>query len=173
MKNVILFSIVMFAIFGCKSKQQNTGKIPELKPSVNNQSVAALPHAIIYKTTTDYTNNVPVNLSEDKTKIVSYPHPNDVFMGENLALPTQLHNGYLLDNRGIGRNVAFLKYTYEEYSQLKDVPTILDLQENIIDKDPLTELWDCGIKTNAPEMQTQLNKWIDDDLLLDKCKRIK
>ena len=173
MKNVILFSIVILVMAGCKSKQQNNGNSVESKPPVNNQSVAALPHAIIYKTTKDYTNNVPVNLSEDKTKIVSYPHPSDLFIGKDLALPTQLQNRYLLDNRGIGKNVAFLKYTYEEYSQLKDVPTIQELQDNIIDKNPLTELWDCGVKTNTSDMQSELNDWIDKDLLLEKCKRLK
>ena len=68
--------------------------------------VAAQARVVIYKTAKDYRNNVPVTLSDDKTTIVSYPHPTDLVLGEGLALPASLHNGYLLDNRGINRNVA-------------------------------------------------------------------
>jgi len=158
---------------GCKSQQQNNSRSVASKPPVKTQFVAALPHIVIYKTANDYGNNVPVLLSDDKTQIVSYPHPTDLFFGENLALPAQLNNGYLLDNRGIAKNVAFLKYTYEEYEKLKDVPTLHELQRNIIDKDPLTELWDCGKKTNFTDLQKQLNDWIDKNLLHEKCKRIR
>jgi len=98
----------------------------------------------IYKTGHDYFNNVPVTLSADKKTVVAYPGPGDVFYMGKLAYPTRLSGGYLLDNRGINVDVAFLKYTYEEYSQLKTAPSLDELYANIVDKNPLTELYDCG-----------------------------
>lgn len=160
---------------GCKV-QQKDGKEMSNKASAKvapQPFVSAQARVVIYKTAKDYRNNVPVTLSDDKTTIVSYPHPSDLVLGEGLALPASLHNGYLLDNRGISKNIAFLKYTYNEYVGLKGVPTLQELQRSIIDKDPLTELWDCGPKANYSNLQEQLNQWIDKKTLAEKCKRLK
>lgn len=175
MKNVILFSIICLAMVGCKSQQINGNNLTDnASTQVAPQPFSAVQARIfIYKTVQDYRNNVPVTMSDDKKQIISYPHPTDLLIGENLALPTLLHNGYLLDNRGINKNVAFLKFTYEEYSKLKDVLTLQQLMVNIIDKDPLTELWDCGKKTNYNDLQVQLNEWIDKNQLSVNCKRLK
>ncbi len=175
MKNIILFSMISLAMLGCKTQQKSSSRLTD------NASTKVVPqpfdpgqaHIIIYKTVKEYSNNVPIILTNDKNQIMSYPHPTDLSFGENLTLPTQLHKGYLLDNRGIQKNVAFLKFTYEEYSKFKDVPTLQELMRSIIDKDPLTELWDCGKKTNYTDLQVQLNEWIDKNLLSVNCKRIK
>jgi hypothetical protein len=112
-------------------------------------------------------------LSDDKTEIISYPHPKDLKVGEALALPTSLKNGYLLDNRGIGTNVAFLKMTYEEYVKLENAPTLKELYELIIDKDPLTELCNCGNSKAFTDKTKQLNKVIEAKKLRTICKPIK
>lgn len=173
MRNILLLTMVFYAISGCKSQQLNNGRSNADNSPVKAQFVAALPRIVIYKTTRDYSHNVPVLLTDDKTRIVSYPHPTDLFSGDKLALPSLLHDGYLLDNRGIHKNVAFLKYTYEEYSKRKDAPSLEELEKNIIDKDPLLELWDCGDKNSYTDLQTQLNDWIDKNMLPERCKRIK
>lgn len=165
--------MVILGMLGCKSQQQNNSKSIVSNPPEQTEFVAALPQVVIYKTSKDYSHNVPVILSDDKTQIVSYPHPSDLFFEGKLALPTQLKNGYLLDNRGINLRVAFLKYTYEEYSKLKVVPTLQELQKNIIDKDPLTELWDGGQKANFTDLEKQLNEWIEKNLLPEKSQQIK
>jgi hypothetical protein len=95
------------------------------------------PQTIVYKTKKDYYNLVPVLLSDDKTEIISYPHPIDIKVGDTYVTPTKLNEGYLLDNRGIGKNVAFLNMTYEQYSKLDRVPTLEELQNMIVDKNPL------------------------------------
>lgn len=161
-------------MFSCTT-QHNKSKETTSQVSATQKTkfVSVLSHIVIYKTTKDYRHNVPVTLSEDKSQVVSYPHPTDLFVGEDLALPTQLDNGYLLDNRGIGKNVAFLTYTYEEYSNLQTLPSLRELYENIIDKDPLTELWDCGTKANFPDIEKQLNEWINNNMLAEKGKWIK
>ena len=105
------------------------------------------PRCIVYKTKADYTQMVPVMLSADKSMVVSYPDVKDIYNNGQLAYPTQLSDGYLLDNRGIGTEVAFLKMTYEEYSRLTVTPHPGELMEMIRDKDPLTEMYDCGSRS--------------------------
>lgn len=173
MKSILILIMIVFAMPGCKPMQKNGDKNVPSVPAKTTEFFAALPHVIIYKTKKDYSHRVPVILSEDKTQILSYPHPADLVLGDKLALPMPLHKGYLLDNRGIGKHVAFLKYTYEAYSKLKDAPSIEELQQNILDRDPLLELWDCGKKTYFRDLEKDLNECIDKDLLSQKFKRIR
>ncbi len=77
------------------------------------QSGMPEPPCIIYKTRKNYDANVAVMLSADKTQIVSYPHPRDVFTRGELCTPVRLARKFRLDRRGIGPDVAFLSITYE------------------------------------------------------------
>jgi len=105
------------------------------------QASYALPPIIVYKTTKDYSKNVAVTLSDDKTRIVSYPAPSDV---SARSYPTALSKGYWLDNRGISQNTAFLSITYEEYAKLKKAPKLEELYAMIIDKNPIKKMYLCG-----------------------------
>ena len=138
MKKSIFFGLILVAIISAYGRQ------PEAMKMVGRPS----PQAIVYKTKGDYTKYVPVTLSEDKSKIVSYPAPQDVFTNGKLALPTQLAHGFLLDNRGIGPNSAFIKITYEEYAKLAQPPSPDELYKLIIDKEPFTEMYDLGPRSN-------------------------
>ena len=131
------------------------------------------PHTMVYKTKADYNNLVPIDLSDDKTQIMSYPDPTDVKTENGYHTPTPLHKGYLLDNRGVGKNTAFLKMSYEEYAKLKTPPTLQELFDMILEKDPLTELCDCGLKTAFTDINLQLNQLIDSNKLRTTCKPIK
>jgi len=133
----------------------------------------ALPHVLVYKTKADYRDLVPVLLSKDKKQVISFPGPGDVKTGSGYALPVLLHKGYLLDKRGIGVNSAFLKLTYEEYSQLKELPSPAVMYDMIVDKNPLTTLYDCGIRENGENLVKELNKIIDKKQLGKKCKAMK
>ncbi len=128
------------------------------------------PHVIVYKTKKDYNNLVPIILSADKKSIVSYPDPHDIKVkGENI-LPTKLHKNYLLDNRGISKNVAFLKMNYTEYANLPQVPTQAELMSMLIDTDPLISICDCGLKSEFKDPIKELNRLIRKNKLSDKCK---
>jgi hypothetical protein len=131
------------------------------------------PPTIVYKTKSDYSKNVPVILSDDKTTIVSYPHPNDINVGNSFPFPTQLNNGYLLDNRGINPNVAYLKLTYEEYSKLQNPLSLKEMYDQIIDKNPVTEMCDCGNQKAFTNLTDQLNRLITDKKLKTRCKSLK
>ena len=133
----------------------------------------ASPKVIVYKMRKDYSRNVPVSLSDDKKTIASYPHPRDVYSNGKLAFPTQLKNGYWLDNRGISENVAFLSYTYEEYAALTDVPSLDVLYSKIIDNDPLTEMWVCGHRHNYNDLVNDLNEIITNGKMEEIFKKMK
>jgi len=131
------------------------------------------PHLLVYKTRGDYRQKVPVLLSEDKKSILSYPDPADLKMAKGYTLPSLLHKGYLLDNRGIGKNVAFLKMTYKEYAALKSPPSTEELYKMIIDKAPITVLCDCGLKQSFKNPEKQVNSLIDKKQLKKACKTLK
>lgn len=140
--------IFIYALIACLSMScaQKTST-PTIAKTPNNAPVNATAPTIIYKTTGSYWQNIPVTLSEDKTQIVSYPHPKDVFFNGKLATPSPLPDGYWLDNRGISTNVAFTSWTYEAYSRLETPPSVSDLFNAIIDKNPIAEMWHCGSRT--------------------------
>lgn len=124
-----------------------------------------VPSVIIYKTRADYNDHVPVIMDMTATHIISYPDPSDLLRNDgSMRKPTQLNEGYLLDNKGINAHTAFLDYTYEEYVGLDSVPNSVELLEHIIDKYPFVEMWDCGKKTKYRDLVDDLNKLIDDKL---------
>ena len=164
--------LILICLIGCcttnKNTRINTDTTMNFKPDYS-----AGPPTVVYKTRADYYYNVPVILSEDKSEIVSYPHPNDIKIDSNFQLPTRLNGGYLLDNRGITKNVAFLKLTYEEYSKLENPLSLKEMYDLIIDKDPLTEFCNCGNRLIFKDLSEQLNKLIEENKLRSTCKAIK
>jgi hypothetical protein len=142
------------------------------KPKIHGKMNHIGKPCTIYKTKKNYSYNVPVTLSADKTKIVSYPSPADVFYNGQLAYPTKLVKGYLLDNRGVSLNTAFTKYTYKEYSKLKEAPDLKTLYNSIIDKNPITEMYDCGNGYRFKNEVLELNEIIKKDSL-SSFKKIK
>lgn len=170
MRTGIISIVFTCLLFACKSNTAKSGKTnvaftPDFKTSG--------PPALVYKTKADYTNLVPVMLSDDKSVIVSYPHPTDVKQGDVMKTPTALKKGYWLDNKGIGKNVAFLKLTYAEYATLNEAPSLDEMMSMIVDKDPLTELCNCGNKTALTSPIEQLNNLIDSGILRTKCLPVK
>jgi hypothetical protein len=133
----------------------------------------AMPHIIVYKTKKNYRDHVPVILSDDRLSVVSFPGPGDLVVNGKPALPVKLHHGYLLDRRGVGSHTGFLKLTYGQYSKLNDVPTPAALYKMVIDKNPMTELYDCGVNEGDNGSAAVLNKLIDGGQLKKKCKAIK
>ena len=135
MKKIILFFVILLMVACCSNKNQSTKSV---------DLVLATPDIVIYKTANDYTNNVPVIMDVERTRIVRYPAPIDVRRGDAFATPIKLDNGYLLDRYGITSNVVFLDYTFEQYANLLQAPTLDEMMLHIIDKNPLVELWNCG-----------------------------
>ncbi len=178
MKNTVLLKgiafILMASFFSCspKTKVNEPQKMDEQKETVGGTVVQPSPPVIIYKTKNDYSDKVPVILSDDKSKITSYPGPKDLIRNKELALPIKLNDGYLLDIRGINQNVAFLDITYGTYTKAMRVFTVQQLYDMIIDKDPLLEMYDCGNKNKYQDEVMEINTVIDEGKL-DSFKKLK
>ena len=147
MKSIALLSLITI-IVSC-----NTTKM-------SIQATEALPPVIVYKTTGDYYNLVPVTLNETKDTVVSYPAPSDLYTNGKLALPVKLENGYLFDQRGINANTAFTSFTYEEYSKMEFAPSVTDLISSISDPNPFEEIYNCGKINEFKNPIKDLNKLI-------------
>lgn len=152
---------------GCsatKKAQQPTEANPTIHMtphiSTGKKPAAVTAPVYIYKMKKDYSQQVPVTMDATRTKVVSYPAPTDLKLNGRFAYPTPLENGFWLDNRGIDRNVAFLSYTYEEYSRLPEAPVADTLLKYIIDKDPLTEIHYCGRRGDYKNIVEELNELI-------------
>lgn len=159
MKQVLAFSISILMIIvltACNPTKNAT--IP-----ISGEVMSGIPgpKAIIYKTRHDYSNLVPVILSENRKTIVSYPDVKDVFYKGLLAYPTQLKGGFLLDNRGINQYVAFINITFDSYSKLKKTPSADALMKMIVDKNPLKSMYSCGLKPAYQNIEQELNEKIE------------
>ena len=110
--------------------------------------------------------------SADKNKIISYPDKKDIYFKGNLAYPTPLTGGFLLDNRGIGPDVAFLNITYEAYRDLGKTPSMDELMQLILDKDPIAEMYQCGYRSHYADPEKELNELISSGNLKN-CKKLK
>ncbi len=168
MKNYFnVFTIIillMMVIISCKTNLEQTSA-KEKKQEIIIVASMPGPPAIVYKTKKDYFNLVPVILSDDKSKIVSYPAVSDIKIGGEYTYPTKLFNDYLLDNRGITKNVAFLSLTYEEYGKLEKTPAPEELFKKIIDNDPLMEIYKCGLKSDYKNIVEEINQMIQENKL--------
>ncbi len=158
----IFLSILVLVIFSCtRYVNKETQKTKE--ESEMNGKTTAGPPVIIYKTNKDYYQNVPIVLSEDKSRIVSFPDIKDLVKNNAYMYPTRLESGYLLDNRGINENAAFLSFTYEEYSKLEKTPSVIELKEIIQDDNPFSELYFCGSRYDYDDVVSELNAIILND----------
>jgi hypothetical protein len=160
----------MLGVSACHSTNKMPASAPNDMKAAN--AVNSLPPALVYKTRADYGKLVPVIMNDAKTAIVSYPHPSDVKNSRGYLQPVELKKGYLLDKKGIGKNVAFLNITYEEYAKLVEPPSMEQLEKLIIDKDPLVELCDCGNITRFSDPVKELNDYIKHHSLSEHCKTI-
>ncbi len=157
---VILACLIMFP--GC------TKHISEAGGSVSVPG----PRCIVYKMKQDYSQLVPVELTPDRSEIVSFPGIRDIYYHDVFAYPTKLEDGYFLDNRGIGPQVAFLRLTYDEYSKLETTPTASTLMNLILAVDPILEMYDCGNRNSYADAAAAMNQLILSGKLKQK-KRLK
>jgi len=162
--------ILVSATTSCSRKSLKSIEKPE--QTMSEKSSNSGPPCIIYKTKNDFDKLVPLTLNNKKTKILSYPGINDIYYKGKFAYPTKLSDGFLLDNRGIDKDVAFLSLTYEEYSKLKKTPSIMELRALIISDDPLIEMYDCGSKYKYKNLLDDIDKLIKNNEL-NKCRKIK
>lgn len=158
MKKSASFLILLILMFSCKPTQQlvpvPVDKMPER--SIGGET----PQVVVYKTISDFSNYVPVIMNPEKNKIISYPAPADLVKDGVILKPIALKQGYLLDQRGINENVAYLNITIEDYIKATRLPSPEYMLTIILEKNPLTELWYCGKESSFKNKTRELNKLI-------------
>ncbi len=158
MRKYLFLGFVMMLIFtACSSKKNMQQNILSNSEVASHLSSAP---AVIYKTIRDFYDYVPVIMNDDRTRIVSYPDPSDLTLNGKPTKPTLLLNDYLLDNRGINKNVVFLKYTYEQYIKMTAPPSLNEMMANILEKYPLKEMYTCGLRNEYKDLVKDMNSII-------------
>lgn len=110
-----------------------------------------MPKAVIYRTSGDYIDNVPITLSANGKEVVSYPAPTDL---TDQSTPVPLIDGWLLDRRGVSKNSVFTDYTYAQYRQLKQAPTPEELLKHVIEGARVTATVNINMTTTEAEADT-------------------
>ena len=176
MKTMLICSVIALATScSCQKNGPSGSGTADKTTTVEDGSTMAEtgPAVLVYSTTTDHDDHVPVMLSNDSKTIVSYPDPADLRTSNGPPKPTDLGNGYRMDNRGIGPNVAFLSMGYTEYAALEKAPSTAELMALIVDRDPLKELYHCGPRTKYTDPAAELKKIVADGALNSRCKKLK
>ena len=155
MKRLIYIAVLFLFVISCK---QNKNIVKSAKVRNNPTVSAANQQTIVYKTTKDFSDYVPVIMNSERTEIISYPAPSDL---SATSKPTKLKNDYWLDNRGITENVVFLNYSYESYSKLTEAPSLIEMKRNVKEKYPLKELIFCGSRYQFKDEVKELNVLIN------------
>ena len=143
----ILLAIPLFIIAAaCTHKTENTKKDMEYSEGVahvgtvigyrNSKPVNAIPKATAFRMTGDYANNVAITLNADGS-LAYFPDPSDISAN---SAPTNLGNGWWLNNQGISAKSVFTKYTFAEYSKLKKVPSSAELKAAVIPGAKVSEM---------------------------------
>lgn len=122
---------------GSGRQAQKEATPTRITPTMTGGESHYLPKAHIYKTNGDYNDNVPIAVGNDGKTLLSFPAPTDITTASD---PVKLSDGWLLDRRGVNANTVFTRYTYEEYMQLLQAPTMEQLLESVIPGSRVTEL---------------------------------
>lgn len=131
---------------GCKSSTSTRETAPgsdvvALPPAplkiYSGPGLAALPQARIYRTSVDVDAMVPVTVNPVDGSLISYPAPTDI---TGASMPVVLHDGWLLDRRGISPDTRFTSYTYSRYHDLTSAPTPEQLKASIVPDARVTEI---------------------------------
>lgn len=133
---------VLASILSCSSGKEASASAPQLVANavqpLSSKPLNTLPKAVIYKMNGDYSQLVPVNLDASGKQLLSYPAPTDL---TESSTPISIGNGWYLDRRGgVGKNTAFLKYTYAQYMALPAPPSQAELLSAIDPKATVTEV---------------------------------
>lgn len=102
--------------------------VTEMKPNIPGKPAGIMPKAILYKTSGDFRDNVPVQVNADGS-LLSYPAPSDI--PEN-ARPILLKSGWLLSPVGVSNQTTFTTYTYDEYRRLEEAPSPEEILKAVI-----------------------------------------
>lgn len=167
----LLSLMTIHMLSGCSRSTSPSSSVAK-EPKHQENILTAGPPVMIYKTKKDYFDKVPVTLSENLDEVIAYPSQKDIIAGESFTYPAHLTNGFLLDNRGIGKHSAFLSLSYEEYADMQADITAESLYLRVIDPDPFLELYHCGSRFGYRDLIKELNEIIEQNKF-ERCTQIR
>lgn len=159
MKGLLVFT-VLFGLIGCERFEIGTKDPGPM---------------IIYKTRHDYQDFLSISLTEDKSKVSSYPGPTDI---DNYDKPIKLANDYYT-------SLIWLDYVYTDIRindwgriwdsiHVNNIKTSQFLYDHIIDFDPFVEFYvDYERIVNYYPDTTFLNTIIKNKELIKYFERVK
>jgi len=151
---VILLLIIVF-LYSCRAR----GEMP-LAAFVHHADIIHFrPDSplVIYKTRADYSQFVPVRMNANRTEIIKAPHPSEFIHQGRLSLPVAINQGYWIDNIGISPDVAYLRFTIENYSKLDEPLPVEIMLRYILDAYPLLEMYQCGYRYEYRDIFSEVN----------------
>lgn len=125
-----LLCIVSMAA-GCSKKSTDAAQAQPETPEqlqIASSPLSSMPKATAFKMSGDYADNVAVTLNSDGT-LLYYPAPSDITSN---SAPYALGDGWYLNRQGVSSNSVFTKWTFEEYSRMKQTPTRREIMDAII-----------------------------------------
>jgi hypothetical protein len=129
LKFILTCFVFMILLNSCEDKKKNSSPYP---PSS------------VFKLRGDYINNVCVGLSDDKSRITSFPSPVDPNGNPDMN-PILLDSGYYWDcNYGVSFNDAFLSLTKTEWKRRVyeiGFPSKDSMMKLVLDPDPFLEYY--------------------------------
>lgn len=139
---------VMLIAGGCGHKDTvkvaNDGEISSMErtvPVLTGKQPAVILKASAFRMNGDYSDKVAIGVAENGS-LTYFPAPSDI---TESSVPVSLGNGWWLNRQGIGKGYKFTRYTFSEYSRLKEVPTKEELLEAVIPGAEVTEIYTFSI----------------------------
>ena len=155
---VILSTVSLFILFlaGCSGKKEIASKQPPLVTDrlIGLNDMEALPKATIFKMSGNYADNMAVTVNASGV-LTYFPAPSDLTAA---SAPVALGDGWYLNRQGLGANSVFTKYTFEEYRNLKTVPTISELKAAIIPGAKVTQFREIPVRLSDALADPELCK---------------
>lgn len=138
-------------------------------PSADADATAAyLPKAVIYRTTGDCPELVPVSVDASGNALISYPAPSDL---SQASTPLQLADGWWLDRRGISPATRFTTYTYAQYSAMAEAPDPAEIMRHLDADCRIAEIRELPMDISAASADTAaVNRLITTGV--DQCRLI-
>lgn len=146
MKRIFTGIIAITVLCGCSKKNvsdsPDSTDIPVAEASgvalgyKSSKPVNAIPMATAFRMSGDYADHVAITIVNGN--ITYFPAPTDI---TDSSKPISLGNGWWLNRQGISANSVFTRYTFEEYSKLRQVPTVKELKASVIPGARVTEMY--------------------------------
>ena len=142
------------------SESRNPSGTPKIRaklPMAIGGVADAFPNATAFRMSGDYSQNVAVTLSPEG-ELLYFPAPSDITADSE---PTELKDGWWLNNQGLGPNSVFTKYTFAEYASLPEAPSPQQIKLSILPAARVTDFIELPMKiSDARDNIKEVNDYL-------------